>query len=363
MSILDSLIQTGASIPSASDNIGEGAATPYYPLGIPESECHWDWERQYNAARQNQVFMNSNVGGFISPYEGHWNSSSMFMQNVEELTAFQPVNKVDPNKIYNSDIQALRALQQDQLKIVKLFETRLKESLNERGKMGLTEDDINAMQAVTAARTAIANIQKEQINIKKNISDTKIKQYQLEQADTKLMNAKTGGVNPDGTPQIGSAYDMGKSIIDSIFESATLAPAAIQPAYSSPTEAAVADADQAANFLDSIINNDADNNVNTAVKYEKMNPTTYVKIGSHDSDVSYETYAADGTYLPDYPNPTAKITNIDREAGIATNELMMTFQLKTEDSYDQISENESSESGFGAGSDAASFDADQIIDL
>lgn len=363
MSILDSLIQTGATIPSESDHIGEGAATPYYPLGIPASECHWDWEKQYNATRQNQVFMNSNVGGFISPYEGHWNSSSMFMQNVEELAAFQPVNKVDPNKIYNSDIQALRALQQDQLKIVKLFETRLKESLNERGKMGLTEEDIEAMQAVTAARTAIANIQKEQINIKKNISDTKIKQYQLEQTDAKILNAKNG-VNPDGTPQIGSAYDMGKSIIDSIFESATLAPAAVQPAYSAPTESAAMEADQAADFLDSIINNnDAGMNVTPATQYERLNPKTYVKIGNQDSDVSYETYAADGTLLPDYPNPTAKITHIDREAGIATNELMMSFQLKTEDSYDEIPENESTESGFGSGSDTETSESDSFNDI
>jgi hypothetical protein len=229
--------------------------------------------------------------------------------------------------------------------------------------MGLTEEDIEAMQAVTAARTAIANIQKEQINIKKNISDTKIKQYQLEQTDAKILNAKNG-VNPDGTPQIGSAYDMGKSIIDSIFESATLAPAAVQPAYSAPTESAAMEADQAADFLDSIINNnDAGMNVTPATQYERLNPKTYVKIGNQDSDVSYETYAADGTLLPDYPNPTAKITHIDREAGIATNELMMSFQLKTEDSYDEIPENESTESGFGSGSDTETSESDSFNDI
>lgn len=338
MSILDSLIQTGATIPQASDHIGEGAVTPFHPLGIPDSECHWDWEKHYNAARQNQVFMNSNVGGYISPYEGHWNSSSMFMQNVEEIVAFQPVNKIDPNKIYNSDIQALRALQQDQLKIVKLFETRLRESLNERGKMGLTEEDIEAMQAVTAARTAVANIQKEQINIKKNIADTRIKQYQLEQTDIKN---KTGAVGANGAPTMGSAYDIGKSIIDNIFESATLAPAAVQPAYSNPTESAAMDAEQAGNFLDSMMEiGDANN----PTRFETMKPTTYVKVGATDSEISYETYASDGTLIPDYPNPTARITQIDREAGIATDEFLVTYQLKTEgQENDQVPQSESSE--------------------
>lgn len=333
MSLLDSLVQTGAHIPTASESIGEGAATPYCPVGIPVGECHWDWEKQYNAARQNQVFANSNVGGYISPYEGHWNSSSMFMTNVEELVAFQPVNKIDPNKIYNADIQALRALQQDQLKIVKLFETRLKESLNERGKMGLTEEDIEAMQAVTAARTAVANIQKEQINIKKNIADTRIKQYQLEQADNKA----AGKMNPDGSHPVGSAYDVGRSILDNIFESATLAPAATQDSYSAPSATAEADSQTAANFLDSII--DMGNAAAVATKYENLKPTTYVKIGVEDSDVSFETYDSAGNLIPDYPNPTSKITNIDREAGIATDEFLVTYQLKQENT-DEISQDE-----------------------
>ena len=325
MSLLDSLIQTGAHIPTASESIGEGAATPYCPVGIPVGECHWDWEKSYNAARQNQVFANSNVGGFISPYEGHWNSSSMFMTNVEELVSFQPVNKIDPNKIYNSDIQALRALQQDQLKMIKQFEAKLKESLNERGKVGLTEEDIEAMQAVTAGRTAVANIQKEQINIKKNIADTRIKQYQLEQADQKAAGKINGG---EGGP-VGSAYDVGRSIIDSIFDSATLAPAATQAAYTPPTTAsAEADSQQAANFLDSII--DMGNTSATIAKYENLRPTTYVRIGTEDSDVSYETYDSAGNLIPDYPNPTSKITNIDREAGIATDEFLVTYQLKQE---------------------------------
>ena len=43
------------------------------------------------------------------------------------------------------------------------------EGLTDRGKFGLNEADIMAMQALTSARSAITAINKEQIAIKKNI--------------------------------------------------------------------------------------------------------------------------------------------------------------------------------------------------
>lgn len=325
MSILDAFNIMQASIPSATDPGYMGTVTPYSPIGRPDDECIWDWEKSYNATRQAQVFQNNNVGGFISPYESHWTGPVTVMGNLEELMQFQPVNKIDPNKIYNSDIAALRALQQDQLKIVKIFESKLRESLNERGKVGLTEEDIEAMQAVTAGRTAVANIQKEQINIKKNISDTRIKQYQLEQGDAKVA-AKAQEVSSGG--KIGSAYDVGRSILDNIFESAMPIPPATQ-SYTASNSNAAMDAQQASNVLDSILS-DAAPMPNTT-KYESMHPTTYVRVGAIDSEAVFETYAEDGTLIPDYPNPTSRITTIDREAGTATDDLLVTYQLKSED--------------------------------
>lgn len=322
MSMLDALTLTGASIPSATDPGYAGTVTPYTPIGKSDDECIWDWERSYNATRQNQVFQQNNIGGFISPYESHWTGPVTVMGNLEDLVQFQPVNKIDPNKIYNTDIAALRALQQDQLKIVKIFESKLRESLNERGKVGLTEEDIEAMQAVTAGRTAVANIQKEQINIKKNIADTRIKQYQLEQSNAKA-TAKaqevTGG-------KIGSAYDVGRSILDNIFESTMPVPPPPPMSSYSPGNAE-AEAAQASSVLDSLL---GDTTLPTATKFETQNPTTYVRVGAIDAEAVFETYAEDGTLIPDYPNPTSRITTIDREAGTATDDLLVTYQLKTD---------------------------------
>lgn len=335
MSLLDVFNATGTSLPSATDIAYEGTYTPYTPIGKPADECIWDWELSYNATRQNQIFQNSNVGGFISPYQSHWTGPVTIMGNMEELIQFQPVNKIDPNKIYNTDIAALRAIEQDQLKIVKLFETRLKESLNERGKIGLTEEDIEAMQALTAARTAVANIHKEQINIKKNISDTKIKQYQLEQADNKAIAKAQEGTSGGGG---GSVYDVGRSILDNIFDSALpIPPASSLPSAANPSNAAI-DAAQASSVLDSLIGGD---NIPATTRFETMNPTTYVRVGTSDSDTSFETYAEDGTLLIDYPNPTARITHVDREAGTATDEFLVTYQLKTDQPTGEETSNES----------------------
>lgn len=324
MSLLDAFNATGTTLPSATDIAYEGTVTPYTPIGRPDDECIWDWEKSYNATRQNQIFQNSNVGGFISPYQSHWTGPVTVMGNLEDLVQLQPVNKIDPNKIYNTDIAALRAIEQDQLKIVKLFETRLRESLNERGKQGLTEEDIEAMQALTAARTAVANIHKEQINIKKNISDTKIKQYQLEQADNKaLAKSQEGSVGGSS----GSVYDVGRSILDNIFDSALPVPPVSSAPMNNPATAAM-DAAQASSVLDQLIGND---NIPASTKYETMNPTTYVRVGTSDSDTTFETYSEDGTLLEDYPNPTSRITNVDREAGTATDEFLVTYQLKTDE--------------------------------
>lgn len=318
-----------ASIPTEADNAYAGTATPPTQLGRPDDECIWDWEKGYNAARQSQVFQNSGLGGFISPYESHWTGPVTVMGNLEDLVQFEKPNKVDPNKIYNTDIAALKALQQDQQKIVKLFETRLRESLNERGKMGLTEEDILAMQAVTAGRTAIANIQKEQISIKKNISDTRIKQYQLEQNDVKISSKAQGG---DGGFS-GSTYDVGRSILDNIFDSALPVPAPSQMPQSTMSINPAADAAAAASVIDSIIN--LDTNTPSAIQYESQDPTTYVTVNSSGENASFETYAKDGGLIENYPNPSSKIVKIDVDAGTATDDLLVTYPLKIKD--DQVS--------------------------
>lgn len=324
MSFLDAFNLTQATIPSASDPAYEGTVTPYSPVGRPDDECVWDWEREYNRARSNQIFQNSAVGGFISPYEAHWSGPVSVMGNLEELVQFQPVNKVDPNKIYNSDIAALRALGADQLKIVKLFETKLRESLTERGKIGLTEEDIEAMQALTAARGNVVSIQNAQVSIKKNIADHKIKQYQLEQTDNKTAAKQNDAVG--GRP--GSAFDVGRSILDNIFESALPRPSVGNIPTSSVPQATSMSSDSAGSVLDNLLSEAS--TVPDITRFESLNPTTYVVLGQTDDDARFETYSSDGQLIPDYPNPTARISNIDRESGIATDEYLINYKIKEE---------------------------------
>lgn len=339
MSIVDVFNMMGASIPSESDNAYAGTSTPYTPVGRPDDECIWDWEKGYNATRQSQVFQNSGLGGFVSPYQSHWTGPVTVMGNLEDLVQFERPNKVDPNKIYNTDIAALKSLQQDQQKIVRLFEARLRESLNERGKMGLTEEDILAMQALTAARTAIANIQKEQIGIKKNISDTRIKQYQLEQTDAKTA-AKANASSDSGSGYGASTYDIGRSILDNIFDSAIPVPAPSPIPQSTMSINPDADAAAASSVIDNIMNLGENMAPAPTVQFENQKPTTYVSVGLSGDDVTFETYAKDGSLIPDYPNPNTKIVKIDRETGIATDELLVNYPLKIRDgdNNDQVPE-------------------------
>lgn len=342
MSIVDVFNMMGASIPSESDNAYAGTTTPYTPVGRPDDECIWDWEKGYNATRQSQVFQNSGLGGFVSPYQSHWTGPVTVMGNLEDLVQFERPNKVDPNKIYNTDIAALKALQQDQQKIVRLFETRLRESLSERGKVGLTEEDILAMQAVTAARTAIANIQKEQIGIKKNISDTRIKQYQLEQTDAKT--AAKANSSDGGSGYGASTYDVGRSILDNIFDSAIPVPPPSPVPQSTMSINPEADSAAAASVIDTIMGlGDGTPAPSPTVQYEIQEPTTYVTVGLSGDDATFETYAKDGSLIAEYPNPSTRIVKIDREAGTATDELLVSYPLKIKEGenngiVDQVSE-------------------------
>ena len=204
-----------------------------------------------------------------------------------------------------------------------MFERKLIEGLSEKGKFGLNENDILAMQALTAARTAVTNINKEQVNIKKNIADLKIKQQQNNARVASAGNGNNPGSDLSGKPA--SAVDVGRSILDSIFDSS------ISNASSLPTgqmasannEYSSTSLDSASSILDDIIPT-----TSTSIGYEASKPTTYVVVGSLDDDVEYVTYDAEGNEMPDFPNPTARIEKIDREAGIATDELLVEYPLK-----------------------------------
>lgn len=282
------------------------------------------WEESYNGFKSRPTLYN--MEGYISPYpSNNWNANSVIINALGDDSRLPPMNDraLDPNKIFNADINALRSLAADQTRVTKMFERKLIEGLSEKGKFGLNENDILAMQALTAARTAVTNINKEQVNIKKNIADLKIKQQQNNARVASAGNGNNPGSDLSGKPA--SAVDVGRSILDSIFDSS------ISNASSLPTgqmasannEYSSTSLDSASSILDDIIPT-----TSTSIGYEASKPTTYVVVGSLDDDVEYVTYDAEGNEMPDFPNPTARIEKIDREAGIATDELLVEYPLK-----------------------------------
>ena len=238
------------------------------------------------------------IEGYISPYpSNNWDTSSGVLAYVEDNSRLPALDqKMDPNRIFSSDIAALRALAADQNKMLKMFDKRLAESLADKGKFGLTEDDVNAMQASTSARAAIANIVKEQVNIRKNIADIRLKQQQ-----------QSGVAGPGSVTSMNSAsgIDMGRSFMDRIFEMPAREGVS-DSNYSAPTMTL----DQAAQMIDNLIPT-----VNDAVTYEAATPTTYVVVGESDDDVEFATYDSTGQLISDYPNPTSHIETIDRRNG------------------------------------------------
>lgn len=86
------------------------------------------------------------------------------------------------------------------------------------------------------------------------------------------------------------------------------------------------DLDQAANVLNNIIDSGS---VAAATTYESDEPTTYVLVGDSDSDTEFITLSSSGEVLSDYPNPSTKIESVDRESGTATDELMVSYPIKT----------------------------------
>ena len=252
------------------------------------------------------------IAGYISPYPtNNWDTSSGILQYVEDTSRLPALEqKIDPNKIFNSDIAALRALAADQNKIVKMFEKRLTESLTDKGKFGLNEEDIEAMQAVTAGRNAIVGITKEQINIKKNIADIRLKQQQQQQSGV------VGGTTNSGV----SAVSMSKEFMDSVFN---LPARQIDMGTVNDDVVDTASLDQASQLIDELIPE-----VSDTVKYESLSPRTFVVVGESDDDVSFATYDSNGNIIEGYKNPTSHIKSIDRESGKAIDDLDVRYDVK-----------------------------------
>lgn len=313
MGLLDSMRNINEACPFETAAESARPVTPSVSSWDHPDEDSQAWLDRYATFSARPKF-NPNMDGYISPYVGgHWGATSEIMQSIAAGAELGPLQeKLDPNRIFTSELAALKTLAADQIKVKKVFERKLMEILNDKGKYGLTEDDIAAMQALTSAASAIAAIDKEQIAVKKAIAELKIKQMQ-------------SGVPTQGpqttTVRGSSAFDVGRSIMDDIFKVT-----ATQPSTSTVVNANFPDVDveQAAAVLDNITNTGVPDSV---LSYEADKPKIAVVVGDRDESAKFVAYNNTGDVLEDYPLPDTKISTIDRDAKKAVDDLLQEYPV------------------------------------
>lgn len=261
-----------------------------------------------------------NMDGFISPFSSQlWGGTSNMIKlaNRDERIG-NNIDKVDPNKIFSSEMNGLRALASDQQKIIKMVEKKLMESLADQRKTGLTESDIDALSALSTARSTIATITKEQSNIKKNITDIRLKQYQI--AGNKRLNEQQSIGGEQQTTTMSPRGMSPTQLLDDLFKSTASANTVNAVDYSPQSNT------NPAELIDSLVSSTSDH-----LRYESEEPTTYVIVDNDNGGrTSYATYTKDGRLLEDYPNPEEPIKEIDYDAGIAISTLDVRYPIKTE---------------------------------
>lgn len=260
--------------------------------------------------------------GGLSAHSPHWGSYAEFMQSLSasgiEMGPLQ--EKLDANRIFTADVAAYKTLASDQSKRIKAFERKFMEKITAKGQYGLDESDIEAFQALTAACNTLSQIQDKQVTVKKHIADIKLKQQQIQSGGSGNGNSQNGA---PGRPT--SAYDIGRSMLDQIFD---------VPGVGNPQQNVVnveypaADLNQASDILDNIVGSDI---VPVSTAYETAEPTTYVVVGDSDSDTEFVTISSSGEILKNYPNPETNITSIDRESGTAIDDLLVSYPIKRRD--------------------------------
>lgn len=291
------------------NNIGYDPFTqPQQPMYQEQPQPTMSWEQAFEGFKTTPVLYN--MDGYISPYaSNNWGGTNNLLQYLDDSSRLPALdNKIDPNKIFSAEIKGLRALEADQQKLVKLVERKLMESLSEKGKIGLTEEDIEALSAITSGRAAIANMAKERVNIKKNIADIRIKQNQNAPGTVPNPNAPLGSGS--------SSMDIGRSILDSIFETPSTPVTPI--AGYNPGNIGQAEA-----VLNSLVPG-----VNNNLSFESMEPKTWAVVGDTDDDVELVTFDKNGNVILGYDNPNVAIERIDRSSGKAWDQYMQEYDIK-----------------------------------
>lgn len=293
--------------------------TDYQPTYTDAAIAPVGWEEDFKNLRTYPSLYN--LDGYINPqpYFNWGNCSPVIAQMSEDAMAIINPEKIDPHKIFTSEVQSLRKISSDQHRIIKMFEKKFMECITEKGKFGLTEEDVLAFNALIQARSQLTANTKEQVAIKKNIAELKIKQNQaIKQA------AAAGGRDVGSGKEATSMDAVGKSVLDNIFNMDFINATPATPTSSGVDFENVSPTD-ASSILDALVPN---SDVSAHIRYESMQPKTYVVIGQDENDVEFQTYSASGELIPDYPNPTSKITNIDKDTGKATDDLLVQYDIK-----------------------------------
>ena len=265
------------------------------------------WEGMYNTLKMEPTYYR--INHYMMPYtSSHWESGSPMLRTMNDEGYLPPLSdRVDPNKIFNSDINALRALAADQAKILKVFEKKALESLTDKNKFGVTEEDIESMQAITAARNSIVAINEKQINVKKHIADLKIKQQ------NSSVGGPVGGIDAKSGPT-----SFGTEVLDSLFA------ANARPMETlAPSEYSTANVDDASALLDSLVG------PSTAVMNERAGVETFVVVGETTNDAKFVQYDGNGNVVTNPAElPNAKIDSIDIQADDAIDEFGRHYHIK-----------------------------------
>lgn len=212
MSFVDSLGMFNSTIPSQEESYQALIQAQPQPTPVDPGSYQWEWQRQYDALRTSA---NQALGGYVTPYEGTgWGGNPLVMNNLEKMFMAAAESKLDPSRLFTSETTQLRTIGADQLKILRLFEAKLRESLTEKGKYGLNEMDIEGIQALTAGKGVLISAVKEQVAIKAKKAELMIKQQAA--AQTSALGGTGGGRGNDGLNP-SSPYSSGRAFMDDIF--------------------------------------------------------------------------------------------------------------------------------------------------
>lgn len=313
--MLNNLIQYGDQISPNPEFINQVTQTNSYGTGsrMPAPIYDYPTAEQMNQnleALKNRppVYYNTpSSNNFISPYEWqNWGSPYNFISYLDESSRIPVINdKIDPNRIFSAEINGFRRMGNDQQRVIAAFEKKLMESLKDKGSY-LNEMDIEAMQALTSARSGLAGINNNIAAIKKNIAELRIKQNQA----INSVAAKTEDPNGGGFKS-GDVIGVGRNMLDELFNSSVITANSNSNVVPEQNVQYVEGSDA---VLDNLLEDAAELTVNPNIKFESLKPKTYVVLGETDDDYHYETHDSAGNIIPDYVNPTTPLKTIDRDA-------------------------------------------------